>query len=59
MQRLKDRLTPENRRVLEDFTALTGPGVPSRLRALRRGGFYRQGHLSQAALWLAAALGRV
>ena len=34
-------------------------GAPARLRALRRGAFYRQGQLSQAALWLAAALGRV
>lgn len=59
MQRLRDRLTPENRRLLDDFAALTGPGAPARLRALRRGAFYRQGHLSQAALWLAAALGRV
>ena len=52
MQRLRDRLTPENRRLLDDFAALTGPGAPARLRALRRGAFYRQGHLSQAALWL-------
>ena len=49
----------EYRRLLDDFAALTGPGAPARLRALRRGGFHRQGHLSQAALWLAAALGRV
>lgn len=59
MQRLRDRLTPENRRLLDDFAALAGPGAVARLRALRRGAFYRQGHLSQAALWLAAALGRV
>ena len=59
MQRLRDRLTPENRRLLGDFAALAGPGAVARLRALRRGAFYRQGHLSQAALWLAAALGRV
>lgn len=59
MQRLRDRLTPENRHVLDDFAALTGPSTLRRLRALRHGGFYRQGRLSQAALWLAAALGRV
>lgn len=52
-------LTPDNRRLLEDFRALTGPGPLRRLSALRRGGFYRQGALSQAALWVAAALGRV
>lgn len=59
MQRLRDRLTPENRCLLDDFAALTGPRALARLRALRKGGFYRQGRLSQAALWLAAALGRV
>ncbi|SDL46520.1 glycosyltransferase family 2 protein [Paracoccus chinensis] len=59
MQRLRNRLTPENRPLLDDFAALAGPGALARLRALRRGGFYRQGQLSQAALWLAAALGRV
>lgn len=59
MQRLRGWLTAENRRVLDDFAALNGPGAPGRLRALRRGGFYRQGRLSQAALWAAAALGRV
>jgi len=59
MQRLRDRLTPENRCLLDDFAALTGPRALARLRALRQGGFYRQGRLSQAALWLAAALGRV
>ncbi|MFC0339700.1 glycosyltransferase family 2 protein [Paracoccus niistensis] len=59
MQRLRDRLTPENCRLLDDFAALNGPDALARLQALRRGRFYRQGHLSQAALWLAAALGRV
>ena len=29
MQRLRDRLTPENRRLLDDFAALTGPGAPA------------------------------
>lgn len=59
MQRLRDRLTPENRRLLDEFAALSGPGALARLGAMRRGGFYRQGGLSQAALWIAAALGRV
>lgn len=59
MQRLRDRLTPENRRVLDDFAALNGPHPRVRLRAMRQGGFYRQDRLSQAALWAAAALGRV
>lgn len=59
MQRLRDRLTPENRRVLDAFAALNGPRPFARLGAMRRGRFYRQGRLSQAALWLAAVLGRV
>lgn len=59
LQRLRARLTPENRLLLDDFAALNGPAASARLRAMRRGGFYRQGRLSQAALWVAAALGRV
>ena len=52
-------LTPQNRAVLDSFAALHRGGLPRRLAAMRRGGFYRQGTVSQAALWLAAALGRV
>lgn len=52
-------LTPENRETLDRFAALTGNGPLRRLSALRHGGFYLQGALSQAALWVAAALGRV
>nr|WP_255434827.1 glycosyltransferase family 2 protein [Paracoccus sp. MC1862] len=59
MQRLQDWLTPENRCVLDRFAALNGPSPLCRLQAMRRGGFYRQGRLSQATLWVAAALGRV
>lgn len=51
------RLTPENRRVLDDFARLQGP-LPQRIAALRRGGFYRQGRLAQFALWVAVLLGR-
>ncbi len=52
-------LTPGNRALLDTYRRLLGGGAVARLGALRRGGFYRQGRLSQAALWLAAALGRV
>ncbi len=51
------RLTPENRALLEDFAALQG-ALPKRIAAMRRGGFFRQGRVSQAALWLAVLLGR-
>lgn len=52
-------LTPDNRAVFDEFAALHRGGLPRRLAAMRRGGFYRQGAVSQAALWLAAALGRI
>lgn len=52
-------LTPDARRTLDDFAALHGGRLPARLAAMRRGGFHRQGAVSQAALWLAAALGRI
>ena len=52
-------LSPENRRLLDRFRSLVEGGPIQRLSALRQGGFYRQGRLSQAALWLAAGLGRV
>ena len=51
------RLTPENRALLGDFARLHGP-LPQRIAAMRRGGFFRQGRVSQAALWLAVLLGR-
>ncbi|WP_142663230.1 glycosyltransferase [Paracoccus laeviglucosivorans] len=53
----KHRLTPENRALLEQFAALHG-SFPQRVGALRRGGFRRQGRVSQAALWLAVLLRR-
>ncbi|WP_299360744.1 glycosyltransferase family 2 protein [uncultured Paracoccus sp.] len=52
-------LTPGNRVLLAEFRQLLDGGPATRLAALRRAGFYRQGRLSQAALWAAAALGRV
>lgn len=49
----------EKRRTLAEFRRLVEGGPLTRLSAMRRGGFYRQGGLSQAALWAAAVLGRV
>ena len=51
------RLTPENRDLLDEFARLHG-ALPQRITAMRRGGFFRQGRVSQAALWLAVLLGR-
>lgn len=53
------RLTPENRALLERFTHIRSQDMVSRLRSLRDLGVYRQGRAGQAALWLAAALGRL
>ena len=53
------RLTPENRALLEDFAALRTQDVVSRLRSFRRLGIRRQGRAGQAALTLAALLGRL
>lgn len=54
------RLTPEARGALTAFRALhEGRGALRRLRILARAGFYRQSAGAQAALWLAAALGKV
>lgn len=51
------RLTAENRALLADFADLQ-KGLPTRIAAVRRGGFFRQGRVSQLALWLAVLLGR-
>ncbi|MDP2081568.1 MAG: glycosyltransferase family 2 protein [Pseudotabrizicola sp.] len=52
-------LTVENRVHLETFRQLVEGSVVHRLQAMWGGQFYRQGCFSQAALWLAAAIGRV
>lgn len=52
-------LSEDSRATLDLFAALHGGALPTRLAAMRRGRFRRQGAVSQAALWLAAALGRM
>lgn len=54
-----DLLTPEARHLLADFARLRQRGIWGRLAGLRRAGLYRQTRGAQAALWLAAALGRI
>lgn len=51
------RLTPESRALLDQFADLQGP-LFQRIAAMRRGRFFRQGRISQLALWLAVVLGR-
>lgn len=59
LDRSRDLLTPDNRLVLNDFLRIQQGGIVTRLTALNRAGLYRQGRAEQAALWLAAALGRI
>lgn len=53
------RLTPENRALLEAFAALRTQDMVSRLRNFRALGIRRQDRAGQAALTLAALLGRL
>ncbi|MDU8914057.1 glycosyltransferase [Aestuariicoccus sp. MJ-SS9] len=53
------RFTPENRTLLEDFAAMRGLPFARRLAAFARLPVYRQSVPAQAALWLAALLGRL
>lgn len=59
LEPVRHLLTIDARKALDDFAALHRAGLPGRLAAMRRGGFVRQGMVSQSALWLAAALGRI
>lgn len=52
-------LTPDNRALLGVFERLVSGSIAQRIRAMWVGRFYRQGALSQIALWLAAMIGRV
>lgn len=56
---LADRMTPKNQDVFFEFMELrTLPPMP-RLRAFRHSGLVRQSRAGQAALWVAAALGKL
>ncbi|MCX7568025.1 glycosyltransferase family 2 protein [Sulfitobacter sp. F26169L] len=52
-------LTEENRALLRHFARARTQGPRARIAMLRKTGFYRQGRLGQASLWLAAMLGRL
>lgn len=53
------RLTPQNRQLLADFSALRQAGFCRRLWLLHKAGLYRQGLHGRLSLWLAAALGKI
>ena len=59
LERSAHRLTPEARAMLADFAGLGRAGLLRRLAGLRGLGLYRQSRPAQAALWLAAVLGRL
>lgn len=52
-------LTPEARRVLDDFAYHRNAYLPARLNMLRRNGIHRKGMLNQAGLWFAALANRI
>lgn len=55
----KDRLTPENRAVLESFDKARRGNLAHRMLALRRTGVYRQTWLSDVNLMVACLLGKL
>ena len=60
LNRMVSRLTPENRRALENLVELRRLKNPfRRLRLFLSGGFYRQSRLEQAAAYLAVLLGKI
>ena len=52
-------LTAENGKLVEQFAEMRQAPPPRRMRMLRQMGLYRQSRSGNAALWLAAALGRL
>lgn len=52
-------LTPENRRLLEDFRAARRLPTAQRTMALRKLGLYRHNRFGQAGFWAAALLGKL
>lgn len=52
-------LTPENRRLLDDFARHRHAALPARLKMLHRTGMHRKGRLNQIGLWTAALLGKL
>jgi len=59
LSRLEEYLTPENREILAEFSAMRRGPMPGRLRRLWRLGLYRQSRISTFALWLSLVLNRI
>jgi hypothetical protein len=56
---LRPLLTPENRILLDRFTALRRQPLLRRARSFAALGLHRQSPVGQVSLWLALLLGRV
>jgi glycosyltransferase involved in cell wall biosynthesis len=52
-------LTPDNREILDRFRGLRASRPAARLRELAQTGLHRQTRCGNAALWMAAALGKI
>ena len=56
---IRARLTPENRRIFDDFSAARTGWLPARLLALKRSGVHRQGFVDNIGLYVAALFNRL
>lgn len=59
MQKVSDRLTPENQQILKLFAQARHAPLLQRIDLLRKAGVYRQQWLSGLTFWGAACLGKV
>ncbi len=55
----RERLTPENRRIFDDFVIARTGSLPARLLALKRSGVHRQGFTDNIGLYVAALFNRL
>ena len=59
LARVRERLTQENRRMFDDFSAARTGYLPLRLLALKRSGVHRQGFIDNIGLYVAALFNRL
>jgi len=59
LARIRERLTPENRRIFDDFAIARTGSLPARLLALKRSGVHRQGFVDNIGLYVAALFNRL
>jgi glycosyltransferase involved in cell wall biosynthesis len=56
---IRERLTPDNRRIFDDFAIARSGSLPVRLLALKRSGVHRQGFVDNIGLYVAALFNRL